>query len=694
MNNIATFNYALYGVTTPFPVPFLRPCLSVCTQQMISCLGIPSLLNAAPNCSAMFDYTGSNARFHINQYDSSNNAALCHTITATPIFVQNSMEPYHGNDNHGICSGYVSGNIYIPPSQISPISFAPLAPPTATQLKIETIASVVINTIPIWLSEDCHNAMKKYICARSFLKPQLKTLGGILNENHIPVGTQAGIAGYLTSLGLNANAILTNQFNIPSYYEYDVCHDYELKCAELILVGSSSRPDLVPNCHEKINGINTWPKTTTQLIQTLPLITPFGVLNLQINSTTSNITTNEMSYTPTCPVGFAVPEEIDDRTDMIYATGCAGKCVSPLFTRDEWNRYWKGLQHASITGVILNIISLIVHLSFGHTKNEILITTFILLAMIESIWGLILLDVPADERLCEDETRMLDNRNGLTLCASQSVITLYTVLGMALCLAFESVNWHILKNNRGCGDVVENDPENKSYNIRLKQIAIVLILPLLPVIIMLAMGLEGYSRNTFYCFFNSKTGNQDYGIFYVWFFILMIIAFLSALLTIYKVLSGKHIDGTPEKLSQNKLGLTLHLIFVLFFSIIWGLGCISRFTGDHYATILLRKFRKWAICVFTNFDGTNSYIAICGDACSGRPSKATIEFATVTFFVASLFVSIIYFPSTLTILYHKITGTGKESKTIVPIAVNATKVPEVIAEMVVVDDTNKKEANL
>lgn len=684
--NYATWNFGLYGVS--HPVPFIRPCKSQCTALQSSCLGIPEVMGTAANCSAVFDYTFGTANLtNPLQYDPANDAT-CTTVTTPPaVAFGGASEGYraYAGGAPGVCSTYVPSmqKIFIPPSQSPQIGLAPMTRAYAVQIGIETQLAGILSTLPVWVSPSCHNALSKYICMQGFLDAEMKNITQVLTDNGVSSAMQAGIKAQLDAVIGNSAPMLGSPFYVPKYPAREVCTSYATECAGLIAAVAATMPDMVPHCDMDVPGypgVKFWQDTEIATVATLPM-GALGTYN--VISTRNNPPGEETTFETDCPPGFTAPTEIDDRTTMIPATNCAINCISPLFSLDEWDRFWQILRRASVAGVTLNVISLSVHLFLGDFKEEALVIAFILFAMLESVWGIAMFSIEPEERLCYDATRVLDARDGGTMCAMQSVVQVYSVIGMTLCLAFEAVNWCVLDDNRGFGDDPVKVEGSSSWTIRWRQLLAAVTLPIIPVIILLALGLQGYARNTMICFFNWRTGDQDLGVFFVWFFILVMIALFCSFLTIKQELSGKYH-------TKGKLGVSLHIIFVLFFSIVWGLASISRFNNDKPMRDLQHHGVVWATCVFQNYDGTDSYVAICGESPNGRPSKAAVEYATVTLFVASLFVSVIVFPSTVALLYNRVTGqTAKDTGKVTPVP-TTTKVP-VTVEFV---KTEANEANV
>lgn len=663
LGNPATYSLTMYGATVPRP--HLRPCKMQCTALQDTCLGLLELTGTAPNCTGQYDYlNGAAPSLSVPlQYDPADDGT-CGTVA--PTAVGSSSELYRGGAP-GVCSTYIPSDqpIFIPPSQSAAIGLAPMAPAGIVQTGIELQIANLLSTVPVFVTPECHNAMSKYICMQGFLESEEKTLTEVLNENAVSSADQTTLAGYIQGvLGYDAATLLGNPFYVPQYPDYAVCTEYATHCAELIVSVADSIPEMVPDCLSDVpgfTGVRFWQEDAIAAVSALAI----GADTYLITSPKNVPPGEEAGYSPVCPTGFSIPDEIDDRTSMVPATACATNCITPLFTEDKWERYWQVLNRSSIVGLVLNVISLLVHFLLGDSKEEALLLAFIIFGMIEAIWGVGMFSITDPvERLCADVTRPLDARDGGTMCAIQSVVQVYTVLGMALCLCFEAVNWCTLDDNRGFGDDPVKVEGSSSWGMRKKQLAAAVLIPIIPVIILLSLGLQGFKRNSMICFFNWRAGDQDLGAFWVWFFFLVMISLVCSIITIKQEVSGKYH-------TKGKLGVTLHIIFVLWFSIVWGLASLNRFNAKKTGEDLEEYAYEWGLCVFQNYDGSESYLDVCGDSPGGSPTKAAVEFGTVTLFVSSLFVSLIFFPSTLSLLYKHITGAGdnKQSSKVVPVSV-------------------------
>jgi hypothetical protein len=115
-----TWNYNIFfDVDKEYPIPFKRPCVSVCNTANKDCLGLLNLLDQGLDCLERQDYSRGKLFRNISDhqpfpftYDQSNNDSICNDMPAN-VQVADSMEPYIFANSGGICSGIVR-SIHVP----------------------------------------------------------------------------------------------------------------------------------------------------------------------------------------------------------------------------------------------------------------------------------------------------------------------------------------------------------------------------------------------------------------------------------------------------------------------------------------------------------------------------------------------------------------------------------------------------
>jgi hypothetical protein len=112
-----TWNYNIFSdIGQKYPVPYQRPCLSVCTNTNSNCLGLLNIFNLGLNCLSRHDYSNGLYTKNVSTtfpytYDQSNNNSICNNMPAV-VSVADTFEPYVYAEK-GACSGIIT-SLYVP----------------------------------------------------------------------------------------------------------------------------------------------------------------------------------------------------------------------------------------------------------------------------------------------------------------------------------------------------------------------------------------------------------------------------------------------------------------------------------------------------------------------------------------------------------------------------------------------------
>jgi hypothetical protein len=302
--NLLTYNFGIFSdVGKAFPIPFQRPCSSICKNANNDCLGLLNLKGRAIDCFSRTDYSYGAYGFLNNvtsypfpyTYDSSN-GANCNSVPAT-VQVASTSEPYIFAASNGVCAG-ITTSLYVPPGNILSNNIAPMQQPFVVQTVIESVLSVQLQALPVWLSPACHLSLRKFFCGTYMLSPQPQRFGDVLVANGFPPPVVLGIKAALGSFGVNVTAYLKETFYLPSYPSKQVCFDYRSACGAFINVSAVAA--LVPYCDSTANGIMKYP-STDQTIASLPL-SPTLVVQYR-TSPNAMSDASDGSYRTVCPPG-------------------------------------------------------------------------------------------------------------------------------------------------------------------------------------------------------------------------------------------------------------------------------------------------------------------------------------------------------------------------------------------------------
>lgn len=326
LTKLATYNYNIYsdvGITN-VPLPFQRPCSSVCTNVEKKCLGVLKLFNTDQNCSSRFQYAPPVPQaFNPMQFDSSNNGSICNPMSAK-VIVQSTREPYlQAKTPTGACYGIIS-EVYVPPAQLVNPALAPMQRPFLVQSLIEQqLTKDLFSRLPVWLSTECNSALRTYFCSSTLMRPEIQIIGKVFEANNLPL---LMVRNILSARGVNSS-FLDHKFYLPSYPHQSVCENYHKQCSSFI--SSAGIAALVPNCSSRVSpgsSIMKYPKdaqTITKLTLN-GLDVPFKTRPNYLNSSTLY---QPLSFKTNCPHGFVVPDNKEDE-DVIWipGSGCAMSC--------------------------------------------------------------------------------------------------------------------------------------------------------------------------------------------------------------------------------------------------------------------------------------------------------------------------------------------------------------------------------
>lgn len=323
LTNQATFNYNIYSdLNLTIPLPFQRPCKSLCDDVNTKCLGLLSLLGVNSNCSARADYSGGSASLLPYQYDQRPNSDRCNAMTVSSFSIGSSKEVYISGSS-GACYGIVD-EVYIPPSSSLSSSLAPLLPPYVIQSIIEAQLKASFDALPAWMSENCHLALKKYFCRSYLIKPH-----GVAYSEALTTSGAIQYLSYFIAKGIDVTSLAAETVYIPSFPSQEVCQDYQDTCAAFITLADA--PSLIPNCSATSSAtgvsVQLFP-SSNQTILTLPIpLSDSLTIFVDFGSSPDHVSNAMDSYETTCPSGFVVPDEPDDeRITWIPGTGCANQC--------------------------------------------------------------------------------------------------------------------------------------------------------------------------------------------------------------------------------------------------------------------------------------------------------------------------------------------------------------------------------
>ena len=603
-------------VPSPFiPVPFQRPCLEVCERVSSTCLGLMELIGIRQNCSAQIDYSGGtlNALYAAYpylplpyQYDPSNNESRCNAMNSSFV-VAGTKEPYlKANDPSGFCYG-ITTELYVPPgSSVSP-ALGPMQPPYVVQSIIEDMLTKSFSALPVWLSQKCHSALKKYVCTSSLLAPSAQSLTAVLRNNGLDDVMQAR----LVHDGIIRAELLSYSFFLPSYPHRSICLEYAASCGEFI--NASGLSMLQYHCAEVKRGVQSYP-TTNQTIFSLPLALP--AIHLDISFTTppnyaySTSTATTLKYETKCPTGYVVPTTEDSRIKWVSGTGCAIGCVSAIWSRDQWSTLYFLNQLVAWISFPIVAFFLLTWCVDKDKRKQYLVICFASFSFIVSLFNVITSMEKTDTRFCASNAVPIDQGDGCNICNSQAIVLVFCGLGC-------SASWSMLALDmflKVCAGY------RHTGKFRIYFLFFIFIIPL--VFTSYAITLEyGFTNVMPFCFLveNGKDITAFYGPTAVLTGIGVVLSLGVAAKCIRSaiILSLRSAHETDSSSSKDVLSrlyvLKKPMIFLGFFTALTVTFTLFRFLGYKLRRELASNLIDFTTCVFKYYDGTDaSWQAHCG----------------------------------------------------------------------------------
>lgn len=320
LTNVLTYNFKIYpGI----PMPFQRPCMSVCSQVDDKCYGFLNFFGMSPNCTSTYDYSsGKLPSGKTSKYDSTNNPQYCNKMPSN-FSVAATSEPYIYANGGGVCSGIVE-KLYVPPGNAVSTSLAPMQPPFVVQTAIEKKVASSINSLPLWVTKECRFAIRKYACGSYMLAPQPQIIRNILLANGL---SQQQLAG-LQYFNILTPKQMSYEFYMPSYPDQSVCLDYLSACKEFAVLAGLPACDSITS-----TGAQMFP-TTNQTLMSVPMTVPVpmqGPMTLKVNIATRpnamHGAVDTSGYEPKCPGTFVIPDDpSDEYTKWVPGSACAIAC--------------------------------------------------------------------------------------------------------------------------------------------------------------------------------------------------------------------------------------------------------------------------------------------------------------------------------------------------------------------------------
>jgi hypothetical protein len=533
-------------------VPFQRPCKNLCSNANNKCLGLLSLLGLKQDCDASYDYSfGLNAskvvEYSPYQYDANNVGTVCNAMSSN-FLIGKSFETYLGATT-GQCAGIVDSLFVVPASRVSK-ALAPLLPPGVVQSAIELGLKTSFDKIPVFISQQCRFALKKYFCRSAMPK--------VVSQSFEDAFGTSGLASkfpLLEALGVNVTTLKKTLVYYPSLPSQEVCQTYATECADFITLANKS--SLLPDClgNATFSGIKVkkYPSTRqTTLALPVTVTTPLGAATLAVNfkSDPDSVSTASIlsasAYTTYCPEGFVAPDDpSDSRIRYITGTGCAVACRVPTFTEEEYAKEDAVMNLMAIIGIPFTFLVLVLYMMDEKRRQDgQTVILFAFFACINAISYTSLRATPSAE-VCANNAVGLQSGDGESICTVTAFVNMYCVF--ACCVA-----WMLFSVDKFLKIVVGI----KGNILREFNIIAVVLYPLIAVVGAAKLKLWGYSNGPKQCVFSGQNPRDFnlFAIFVIPILVLVVTAVASKFVVIIVVLFTRHRkDISTSSTSSKKL---------------------------------------------------------------------------------------------------------------------------------------------
>jgi hypothetical protein len=257
-------------------------------------------------------------------------------------------------DVNGACVG-ITSNVYIPTNASSIENVTTIS--TTFQSIVESELREIFASLPAWVSEDCHFALRKLFCSSRFLHPQHYRLDDLIAITGYDKSSYLAYLHESYNMSMSTGSKLLNGTSYaPAFPQRSVCDDYTTKCGAFasVMLRTRNVSTFLINCNEATSTSSTsffydlfdiessshsvakFP-TGDQVVRRIPLklfSTAENITWLNI-STSPNYLSDATNFVPgvttafrtKCPSGFVVPDDRSHpRNHWIEGTGCAEAC--------------------------------------------------------------------------------------------------------------------------------------------------------------------------------------------------------------------------------------------------------------------------------------------------------------------------------------------------------------------------------
>jgi hypothetical protein len=418
---------------------------------------------------------------------------------------------------------------------------------------------------------------------------------GVPSEAYFIARSQNSLSPFY---GLNASAIWSHTFALPSYLHRDVCLQYKSSCAGIIALA----PALDVNCTEQNeDGVRTFPSSTQAVVS----MTLSGS-SLSLSTAPNPLNLSQATYTSQCPPRFEVPEHPnDDRNILIPLSDCAMACPYPIYSEEEDSINRDFLKYVPYFGSIPALLVI------GLARTQWVTFCFTFVALACFTFGLSGYVDNYEEHHCSSNTTFQSvEKDGFSPCVIQSMV-------------FQaSLNLSCFFWVSGCKEVSTSKPMSKLEILGNFFLAFLLLL------IGYLQGSFGFRKTDVACFTSDSFENSDAFILAVPNSIALFLGLWLLLRNqkpLHEVLAdlgreqegyGDEEEGIGQKKKGNSSGRVKFFTLCTIIAMCIAGSMIMRLVLFVRYDINESNLEDWVRCMFLEFDSSStkkSIYNICGD---------------------------------------------------------------------------------
>jgi hypothetical protein len=492
---------------------------------------------------------------------------MAQLLNVNSVFLPRGVPYAFTNLSGHACSG-ISTQVYIPP-------YIPVGAEIYFQNQIDIKLKPKIDSLPLWLTEDCHFSLRKFLCSGTYSLPYQSNLEAQLTFGGLsPQGIQ--------NLNLT-NKQLTDPIYLPTLLSQKQCQSFVSSC--FVFLNIANLTSLLPDCTTYSNTFSPVGGIQLGANDTLfYLISPVNTMN--------DPSINDMGFKPSCPgPGIVVP---DNRNDAVYIPGsaCSLGCIFPYNTPDDFDFYRTMMLTENIVSLASLLLFLYTWLSDKTKRTQVLIITFASLNIALSVVNVVVYSYKPEDVFCNDNNH---GRTGPSLCLVQSYVTLFCILSIPL-------TWMMIAIEIFMKVVLSLQKTDRYLPIFFCGI---FILPLIPIGIVAGTDNAGFLSSVPFCWLKTVPSSPP--------ITNDVVLVMYPLIAITAIGTGAMLAVIFSICRNAKSSVATLRIPILFVSIM--LIFLVTIIGVRFYAVTLDLtgfLKKYVLCAMANYDGTNSFHDKCG----------------------------------------------------------------------------------